>query len=200
MPRAHGCSARYRFNPRPRAGGDARVRVISCSFNPRPRAGGDGLPSLVERSFRLSFNPRPRAGGDSSQGAGPDCRVGVSIRAPVRGATGIADQHDQGARHVSIRAPVRGATPAVHRLTENDVFQSAPPCGGRRGGGRARVSSHYRFNPRPRAGGDRRGRGEALPATDRFNPRPRAGGDNLRRSRQHVSWKVSIRAPVRGAT
>ena len=55
-----------RFNPRPRAGGDATVKQVResvGSFNPRPRAGGDQVSNLYERES------------------------GVSIHAPARGAT-----------------------------------------------------------------------------------------------------------------
>ena len=55
-----------------------------------------------------SFNPRPRDGGDEDEK--PDNRpMGVSIRAPVMGATAAALDGGAG-KEVSIRAPVMGAT------------------------------------------------------------------------------------------
>ena len=56
----------FRFNPRPRMGGDQGGGItveIRESFNPRPRMGGDetgGNPGLLYSGF----NPRPRMGGD----------------------------------------------------------------------------------------------------------------------------------------
>ena len=86
-----------------------------------------------------------------------------------------AGLRDQG---VSIRAPVRGATSPTFSLRPLDKFQSAPPCGGRlhRHGG---VQTGTGFNPRPRAGGDAP-RSRVLVVCRCFNPRPRAGGDRVR--------------------
>jgi hypothetical protein len=61
-------------------------------FDPRPRAGGDrrGGPQLRGAE---SFDPRPRAGGDAGV---PSSRMGrrVSIHAPARGATRLANDGD----------------------------------------------------------------------------------------------------------
>ena len=54
----------------------------------------------------------------------------VSIHAPVRGATPqLAEEHVK--LMVSIHAPVRGATSLSARPNGGLVFQSTPPCGGR---------------------------------------------------------------------
>ena len=102
---------RWRFNPRPRAGGDARARPFE--------------------SRRFGFNPRPRAGGDSRRRRGRMLAM-VSIRAPVRGATRFM-WHVPSVSLVSIRAPVRGATQPFGAVlwAPGAWFQSAPPCGGR---------------------------------------------------------------------
>ena len=168
---------RWRFNPRPRAGGDvstlASVRLID-SFNPRPRAGGDWcLPCFAAgvRQFqstppcwgrpgdwpggilRGGFNPRPRAGGD---------------------------------------------TRATTLSTLAERFNPRPRAGG---DSRLRASGRpmYGFNPRPRAGGDLRP-SHRRPRARCFNPRPRAGGDQLQRAHAVELDAVSIHAPVLGAT
>ncbi len=237
---------RERFNPRPRAGGDSSrcarrrdARTVSIRapvrgatraarpsgalelFQSAPPCGGR-LGSCSHALAWRCFNPRPRAGGD---------------------ARGIDDAAHR--RSVSIRAPVRGATAVAELASVTDGFQSAPPCGGRpRAAARMRARP-VRFNPRPRAGGDAAGarlvaagavsirapvrgatrRGRPCAVGTSFNPRPRAGGDARsapRRHRQYVfqsappcggrrrpgrrrcqrrrDESVSIRAPVRGAT
>ncbi len=86
-------------------------------------------------------------------GGGGSGLAGVSIRAPVKGATRRVPQ-PQPAADVSIRAPVKGAT--EKELIIRGILQG--------------------FNPRPREGGDAwlRSRLLSLPS---FNPRPREGGD-----------------------
>ncbi len=56
----------YRFNPRPREGGDERLkesRSMGLRFNPRPREGGDSAAAPGSIGYSR-FNPRPREGGD----------------------------------------------------------------------------------------------------------------------------------------
>ena len=87
----------------------------------------------------------------------------VSIHAPARGATRIADRHGNAGEGVSIHAPARGATAP---LTVS-------------------VRVAHRFNPRARAGRDRRernGRGRVQSARAGFNPRARAGRDSHKRN------------------
>ncbi len=81
-------------------------RFHLSSFNPRPRAGGD-VASIKTRIEAEKFQSAPPCGGRPQAMAAGALR-GVSIRAPVRGAT-------------------------AHCLGRGDRygFQSAPPCGGR---------------------------------------------------------------------
>ncbi len=58
------------------------------SFNPRPRAGGDVARSRADLACTC-FNPRPRAGGDWYSGGPGLGAAGVSIHAPVQGATSL---------------------------------------------------------------------------------------------------------------
>ena len=78
------------FNPRARDGRDdgsgAGWRPILC-FNPRARDGRDLLQKLCPGLVRR-FNPRARDGRDPQDGAHGGQPHGVSIHAPVMGATG----------------------------------------------------------------------------------------------------------------
>ena len=188
-----------RFDPRPRAGGDARRRALPASvssFDPRPRAGGDNfvrLTPLLPIRFR-SAPPRGRRQDKPAHAIGP---YGVSIRAPAREAT-MFEIGGQIASDVSIRAPAREAT---SRWIAWQMRRTS-------------------FDPRPRAGGDERSnarqhgrsvsiRAPAREATRRgdlrqhtqagFDPRPRAGGDG-RAPLNRLLQGVSIRAPAREAT
>ena len=58
---------------------------------------------------------------------------------------------------------------------DQSIFQLSPPCGRRRGGGRA-SSEAGNFNPRLRVGGDRLRHGRKR-RCDHFNSRLRVGGD-----------------------
>ena len=122
------------------------------------------------------FQSTPPCGGRQRHHVDDGLQQGVSIHAPVRGATLRIDKRCN-LIAVSIHAPVRGATPSPASekpLTRR--FQSTPPCGGRHGEDHEQVlaemvSIHapvrgatlrlpvaayviYSFNPRPRAGGD----------------------------------------------
>ncbi len=72
-----------------------------------------------------SFNPRAREGRDNVDrhlfGL-----VGVSIHAPVKGAT-VAAARPRHGQHVSIHAPVKGATASAPIKWRASVFQSTRP-------------------------------------------------------------------------
>ncbi len=56
------------FDPRPRMGGDLRVRGgrgMWRGFDPRPRMGGDPKPTASHARSGECFDPRPRMGGDA---------------------------------------------------------------------------------------------------------------------------------------
>ncbi len=99
------------FNPRPRAGGDLTWLTWGMSlsrFQSTPPCGG--RPASPDQALTHSgFNPRPRAGGDQHHLRLKCIYGGVSIHAPVRGATENV-VHDTADELVSIHAPVRGAT------------------------------------------------------------------------------------------
>ena len=106
------------FDPRPREGSDAccglcsdryvsirapvKGATRSCNapqarlcFDPRPREGSD-LSNEPRRLIDTSrFDPRPREGSDRPYAATLDVLAGVSIRAPVKGATGVVSSRDQ---------------------------------------------------------------------------------------------------------
>ena len=83
-------------------------RTRRTRFNPRPRAGGDATSRKPLMRMSRCFNPRPRAGGDHQRFARRGYRR-VSIHAPARGATPAAFRAGV-LRQVSIHAPARGAT------------------------------------------------------------------------------------------
>ena len=121
----------------------------------------------------LCFNPRPRMGGDTNSAL-------VKRR-----------------KRVSIHAPVWGATYLCHSCTVHTEFQSTPPYGGRP------VIIHvtvcfFGFNPRPRMGGDDTRRLDS--ATVAFQSTPPYGGRQRCRGYPTESGRVSIHAPVWGAT
>ncbi len=121
---------------------------------------------------------------------------------------------------VSIRAPARGATYPNNDPVIYGVFRSAPPHGGRPAR-RPRTGNHHRFRSAPPHGG-RPPRSVRCVGSAGFDPRPRTGGDrwsNIGFSRTPVfrsapphggrldglvhparARSVSIRAPARGAT
>ncbi len=162
------------FNPRPRAGGDSGHQVVvtvrGC-FNPRPRAGGDfDQEQYIDEGL---FQSTPPCGGRRDDRLASVTR-GVSIHAPVRGAT-FCRFHLHWGTDVSIHAPVRGATAADGDIVLTpDVSIHAPVRGATtcrnnrqttypvsihapvRGATQilARIVSNACFNPRPRAGGD----------------------------------------------
>jgi hypothetical protein len=170
-------TGRSRFNPRPRAGGDSR----SLGEQSTPPCGGNTAPS--DPFGPSGFNPRPRAGGD------PSSRIQVFARRRCfnpRPRAGGGDTH--GARIVHALRPIR--------------FQSTPPCGGRPGICGVGKENRLVFQSTPPCGG-RQGDPAAsyVECSGRFNPRPRAGGDSaINRSSAQSSRRVSIHAPVRGAT
>ncbi len=144
-----------------------------AQFRSTPPCGGRP-PRRQRHPASCRFDPRPRAGGDDHLEHG---------------------RHEGG---VSIHAPVRGATNSATGLTYQVKFRSTPPCGGRPPM-IPNPLADLGFDPRPRAGGDCR---FASPPSRRtcFDPRPRAGGDEIGRVANVASGAVSIHAPVRGAT
>ena len=146
-------------------------------FQSAPPCGGRPAGARSAAPAR-GFNPRPRAGGDSPSRPGwHGPGVLVSIRAPVRGATPEVRGAPRLPGPVSIRAPVRGATWSQPLSARSRLFQSAPPCGGRR----VRAPA-AQIGPRV------------------FQSAPPCGGRHESRARHVQTAMVSIRAPVRGAT
>ena len=99
------------FNPRPREGGDRRVRAgpqKGKDFNPRPREGGDALRGAVGLGAADISIHAPREGGDLCVLKTLNCSVDVfQSTPPARGATQgwhIPDIY----RVISIHAPREG--------------------------------------------------------------------------------------------
>ncbi len=160
------CGAR-RFRP-------ASSRPARQRFNPRARAGRDMMGRSRNSSVAVFQSTRP-CGARHSGGETVQRLRGVSIHAPVRGAT-WAIGLDQQRFRVSIHAPVRGATRSLRRSRARTMFQSTRPCGARRervvGVGRWLVVSIHA----PVRGATLTFREPAVRACC-FNPRARAGRD-----------------------
>ena len=199
------------FDPRSRARSDnqhSQRRRLMSSFDPRSRARSDSrsqLGSAAARKFRsaLPCEERPV---HAPELLDPIVK-GVSIRAPVRGAT-----NRQSLPQVRPGKLFRSALPCEERqstlidvpaLVLTPVFRSALPCEERR---RARDDNSATPDPEFRSAlpceerqdGDCRQSGREIDG--RFDPRSRARSDRRDRTLCSVSTTVSIRAPVRGAT
>ncbi len=214
---------RTRFNPRPRAGGDAHLRqraarrerfqstpprggrplihqsvLLLISFNPRPRAGGDTLRLNTWRLICV-FQSTPPRGGRLLRSAVLDELGDVSIHAPARGATLESFDVPCPCLAVSIHAPARGATFKSREVWGLLTSFNPRP---RAGGDTHTASKEGRqpcFNPRPRAGGDQGFQIHARP-DKRFQSTPPRGGRRQPGHRHRHHRCVSIHAPARGAT
>ena len=126
-------------------------------------------------SITISFNPRARTGRDGMSLASLSMPARVSIHAPVRGATSIAPTLDVSD---GFNPRARTGRDAVyrHRRRRSYEFQSTRPYGARR-------ARRRQFNRSPS-----------------FNPRARTGRDVTSVAVESQQYRVSIHAPVRGAT
>ena len=173
----------------------------------------------VNHLTSIGFDPRSREGSDPRRG-GQRVHLGVSIRAPAKGATrGFAAARHPA--HVSIRAPAKGATRRVQRL--ECARQGFDPRSreGSDADARARRFFMICFDPRSREGSDPRRLSltgvsgwfrSALPRRERpytvkkpRRTRPFRSALPRRERRASALWHVSpdpvsIRAPAKGAT
>ena len=129
---------------------------------------------MISLTASLNFNPRSREGSDVRP-LFDGLVHGISIHAPVKGATGLLTDRHYGAGNFNPRS-----------REGSDIFDGTG------------TNLSMDFNPRSREGSDwirpgiRRGLGY-------FNPRSREGSDRRRRRRLPKA-DVSIHAPVKGAT
>ena len=86
------------------------------------------VSALASRS--ACFNPRPREGGDTTL-LHDTAGVGVSIHAPVKGATAVLiGPYQVEVEVVSIHAPVKGATSAACPCTSGHIVSIHAPVKG----------------------------------------------------------------------
>ena len=180
-----------RGRPDSRKSTSARTR-----FNPRPRAGGDRPTSFCRSRFSLLQSTPPRRG-RHDRGAALPREAGVSIHAPAQGATSAVNQVAALARFQST-PPRRGRLGPGMGLVVGKQLQSTPPRRGRPAAA-PMVRRMRRLQSTPRAGGDAISTWTTGPATS-FNPRPRAGGDFRHADGSQVTDAASIHAPAQGAT
>ena len=231
------------FNSRPRVGGDIlqghvvpggwhisipapvwgrRPGCYPCAlsqyFNSRPRVGGDRATRRTMAAPRL-FQFPPPCGGRLGRAGPPLYRRGISIPAPVWGATRRHRTRPAQIADFNSRPRVGGDTPDWLGIWDIIQFQFTPPCGGRPGCSGPGSGGVY-FNSRPRVGGDRaptrpptaswafqftppcggrRGSPASFRESTYFNSRPRVGGD-IPSAPSSSSGSISIHAPVWGAT
>ena len=121
----------------------------------------------------------------------------ISIRAPAKGAT-KALQAEVDGYIISIHAPVKGA--AGNRRTCGHRIRDFNPRSREGSDSRPRDRGHDagHFNPRSREGSDSK-RVQCTLSLMYFNPRSREGSDKQRTGRDRRE-RISIRAPVKGAT
>ena len=106
-----------------------RTPIRRC-FNPRARAGRDARTWTVIAALSSFQSTRP-CGARHSDSAFAESHCCVSIHAPVRGATLLRPRCRVGSI-VSIHAPVRGATGwRLPPVSWTNQFQSTRPCGAR---------------------------------------------------------------------
>ncbi len=195
----HGWDTRG-FNPRPRAGGDVNCSAIRNhppAFQSTPPCGGrptsarpDGEAPRFQSTPPCGGRPpgaRPPRKGPRFQST-PPCGGRRRCRRGLGGGTGV-----------SIHAPVRGATCHLQAPPIPCArFNPRPRAGGDGAAADARAQRGG-FNPRPRAGGDTK----AKPTSFKqllFQSTPPCGGRPAWQ-REMMDWiQVSIHAPVRGAT
>ena len=197
---------RSSFNPRPRAGGDGRIRGamrhVLCRFQSTPPRGGRRarLPAIDVRCDPC-FNPRPRAGGDAGASRCRSQLQLVSIHAPARGATEQSTRCEQSLIMFQ-STPPRGGRPTADRILRcvDMQFQSTPPRGGRPTLGPDCAEHRRVVSIHAPARGATAIRLRSRSVTSGFNPRPRAGGDRQRSPATSRADDVSIHAPARGAT
>ncbi len=214
------------FQSTPPRGGrrDAARELRSAAhqrFNPRPRAGGDAIDVSAMMSMRC-FNPRPRARGDR-QLSHRRSRLQLFQSTPPRGGRRGSPFRVAAVRRVSIHAPARGATRDRRRRCRSIMpFQSTPPREGRLDQPRSIVAGIRQFQSTPPREGRRPMTADASQLLNGFNPRPCARGDSHERQCCRLatmfqstppregrrcehgaidrSSDVSIHAPARGAT
>ena len=193
-----------RFNPRPCARGDlypGRLLPLSVPVSIRAPARGATRRSELECDLLRGFQSAPLREGRLPRRAIRPTDTPVSIRAPARGATRY--QRICHRTHVCFnpRPCARGDWSRRSPGMFWRWFQSAPLREGRRAKPSSRSSStESGFNPRPCARGDWSDSNALTSRRLGFNPRPCARGDPKVVAYVPAPWRVSIRAPARGAT
>ena len=192
--------APVRFNPRPRMEGDGcqlhedfgievsirapawrATGAVSSGATLRsgvsiraPAWRATALPPWQGLEGRVSIRaPAWRATGGHWQ---PERKQPVSIRAPAWRATGEAEDYPPPPRRFNPRPRMEGDRGVRRAWREVELFQSAPPHGGRLPDG-AHAPHCLKFQSAPPHGGRRPASSSAARLMS-FNPRPRMEGDS----------------------
>ena len=79
-------------------------------FNPRTHEGCDPIIRFTIAARSLNFNPRTHEGCDAGDHEQEQDAFGISIHAPMKGATPYFKSTYQAGDQISIHAPMKGAT------------------------------------------------------------------------------------------
>ena len=187
------------FNSRPSARGDDGLHTLFerlPDFNSRPSARGD-IAALVAFRHVEDFNSRPSARGDREFVHGA-ARVGISIHAPPRGATGSSVVSYYQVKHFNSRPSARGDSEKQIKFAADLRFQFTPLREGRPRPSVPHISTMEISIHAPPRGATVRD-GTVSGRRDYFNSRPSARGDDGFH-RVRAKRIISIHAPPRGAT
>ena len=210
------------FQSTPPCGGrrcESLTQHPDARFQSTPPCGGR-RPASCRRIAFSPFQSTPPCGGRHGVDKFVHAFDGVSIHAPVRGATVASRLRYHSATSFNPRPRAGGDTgtqvcglfPFLFQSTppcggrrqqvkidrDPETFQSTPPCGGRQGK-RVILLRESKFQSTPPCGG----RHKALTGEDWqevFQSTPPCGGRRCCRERAEGERPVSIHAPVRGAT
>ena len=195
--------------------------VLQVKFQSTHPCGVRHFLAMSHRAWLSCFNPRTPAGCDVDDKLDVLCNLGVSIHAPLRGATIAALEKQAEADKVSIHAPLRGATldDRLHRNPHScfnprtpagcdgmvrrpsyqfNQFQSTHPCG-------VRLSPIWHLVPNQEFQsthpcGVRQFRLSSCASGGEFQSTHPCGVRRPRPLAVKLRSSVSIHAPLRGAT
>ena len=124
---------------------------LACYFNPRSREGSDRQAHNLHEP-KCDFNPRSREGSDTTWVFGWKS-IGISIHAPVKGATLIGTPTRPGIINFNPRSREGSDWSARRRCTAKRYFNPRSREGSDRIEFMARIVG-MNFNPRSREGSD----------------------------------------------
>ncbi len=177
------------------------VPVVVCIHFVSIHAPVQGATQLQPqaRAPTASFNPRARAGRDQHSASTRQLRRGFQSTRPCRARLGVRAM-SAGWSSVSIHAPVQGATTQKMRPNSPKSVSIHAPVQGATNIVPLHVNCAQGFNPRARAGRDLGALGSARSARRSFQSTRPCRARPAQPPALGVTSRVSIHAPVQGAT